>query len=155
MTFLSSIRFSARIVQSSPVHFMPSQGPTKHCSHSPSANPTSPVIHLHDTLAVSKAPFEHTPRKHYNMPCPDIHKTWPLHVGAHALIDHIMHYSSGHRKIFARGGGASNTQQIYTTLKAAGFPATSTLQHPTGHRQSHAAEVLDKKAALDFGPGSI
>ena len=29
------------------------------------------------------------------------------------------------------------------------------LQHPTGNRQSHVAQVLEEKAALDFAPGSI
>ena len=59
------------------------------------------------------------------------------------------------KKNFARGGAAPNTQHTYTSLKPSGLPATSTLQHPTGHCQSHLAEVLDKQAALDFGPGSI
>ena len=61
----------------------------------------------------------------------------------------------GTKKNFARGGAAPNTQHTYTSLKPSGLPATSTLQHPTGHCQSHLAEVLDKQAALDFGPGSI
>ena len=59
------------------------------------------------------------------------------------------------RNFFSGGSAAPNTQQIYTSLKPPHFPATSTLQHPRGYRQTHAAEVPSKKTALDFAPGSI
>ncbi len=57
--------------------------------------------------------------------------------------------------ILCRGSAGSNTPQIYTTLKAARLPATSTLRHPSGYHKSHVAEVIDKKASLEFAPGSI
>ena len=47
------------------------------------------------------------------------------------------------------------SQGFTLSLKAARFPATSTLQYPRGHRQTYATEVPGKKTALDFAPGSI
>ena len=138
----------------SPVHSLLSQRSAKHGRHSASTNLTPPVIHLHDTLPVSQALFADAPRTHYNMPCSEIHRTWPSHAATHASIASCT-IQQATKKNFARGGAAPNIQHIYTTLKPAGAPATSTLQHPTGHCQSHFAEVLDKQADLDFGPGSI
>ena len=58
-------------------------------------------------------------------------------------------------KIFSRGSTAPNPPQIYTSLNPLRFSATSMLQHPSGHRQSHAAQVPGKQTALDLAPGSI
>ena len=87
----------------SPVHCLLSQRLAKHGRHSASANLTPPVIHLHDTLPVSQALLADAPRTHYNMPCSEIHRTWPSHAARHASIDRIMHYSTGHQKKFCEG----------------------------------------------------
>ena len=58
-------------------------------------------------------------------------------------------------KILSRGSTGPNTPQIYTSLNPLRFSATSMLQHPSGHCQSHAAQVPGKQTALDFAPGSI
>ena len=68
------------------------------------------------------------------------------------ISSYIIHKA---RKIFCEVRAGTNTPEICISLKAAHSPATSTLQHPTGHRQSHDAEVLYEKAALDLAPGSI
>ena len=49
---------------------------------------------------------------------------------------------------------APNKPQILLSPKATTLPTTSANQHPAGRRQTHSAEVMRKKTASDFAPGS-
>ena len=71
-----------------------------------------------------------------------------LHRAPHALFMRSV-------KILSRGSAVPNIPQIYTSLNPIRFSATLMLQHPSGHCQSHAAQVPGKQTALDFAPGSI
>ena len=97
--------------------------------------------------------------------------TWSWNTLQHALFPDPQHIALARKasifpsstsciihdptKILSRGSTAPNTPQIYTSLNPLRFSATSMLQHPSGHCQSHAAQVPGKQTALDFAPGSI
>ena len=49
---------------------------------------------------------------------------------------------------------APNKPQILVSPKATALPTPSANQHPAGRRQTDSAEVMRKKTASDFAPGS-
>ena len=53
-----------------------------------------------------------------------------------------------------RATPAPNKPQILLSPKATALPTTSANQHSGGRLETHSAEVMRKKTALDFAPGS-
>lgn len=150
MTFLSLIPYSTRKVQSIPGL------PFAQKKNMASANQTPSVIHLHDALAVSQLLLSDAPGTGFKTAWSKIHSASQWQAGKPRSF-HRSTYALFMRqnKNFARGSTAPDNQRFFISLKAVSWTPTSTLQYPTGHRQSHIAEVPDQKTALDFAPGSI
>ena len=135
----------------SPLHFMPFLHQTKHGGQNTTlrslSSCTTRFLSIHQCLHMVLAHTTTCP-----VPRSTAHRCRTQAGIFPTSTSCIIHEA---RKFLKWGSTPSNRQQIYLSLKPARFSATSTLQHPRGYRQFHAAGVLDKKTALDFAPESI